>query len=212
MKTIEDYRKEITLNGGYIHPTAMVKDNCDFKHPLHLSIKCEIHHSCMIGKYTFINGYSVVYTNVEIGNYCTIARNCEIGVASHPVDWLSSSSFQYSGGIFPILKEIEVQKIPFISHKKTIIGNDVWIGAKVLIVNGVKIGDGAVIAAGAVVTKDVAPYSIVGGVPAKEIKKRFSEQYITQLLELKWWKKNPEELHKIKFDNIELAIKQLKEL
>jgi len=212
MKQKKEYHQEITLNGGYIHPTVMIKENCNFIHLVHLSIKVEVHHSCMIGKYTFINGYSVLYTNVELGNYCTVARNCEIGVTSHPVNWLSSSSFQYSKEIFPILKEIEVKHIPFVSHEKTVIGNDVWIGAKVCIVNGVKIGDGAIIAAGAIVTKDVEPYSIVGGVPAKLIRKRFSDEQITQLLELEWWQKNPDELNEINFNDIDLAITQLKEL
>jgi virginiamycin A acetyltransferase len=69
----------------------------------------------------------------------------------------------------------------------TIIGNDVWIGYGATIMAGVTIGDGAIIATKAVVTKDVAPYSIVGGNPAKEIRKRFSEEKIKQLLDLCWW-------------------------
>lgn len=73
-----------------------------------------------------------------------------------------------------------------------IIGNDVWIGANAIILQGVTIGDGAIIAAGAVVTKDVPPYAIVGGVPAKVIKYRFSDEVILKLLQIKWWDK-PEE-------------------
>ena len=68
-----------------------------------------------------------------------------------------------------------------------IIGNDVWIGSNVLLLPGISIGDGAIIAAGAVVTKDIEPYSIVGGVPAKEIRKRCSEEKIKKLIQLKWW-------------------------
>ena len=68
-----------------------------------------------------------------------------------------------------------------------VIGNDVWIGYEAVILAGVMIGDGAVIGARAVVTKDVPPYTVVGGVPAKEIKKRFSQQTIEELLRLKWW-------------------------
>jgi tetrahydrodipicolinate N-succinyltransferase len=71
-----------------------------------------------------------------------------------------------------------------------IIGNDVWIGANAVILDKVKIGDGAVIAAGAIVSKDVKPYTIVGGIPAKPIKKRFSEEEIEKLLEFKWWEKD----------------------
>jgi acetyltransferase-like isoleucine patch superfamily enzyme len=72
----------------------------------------------------------------------------------------------------------------------TTIGNDVWIGANAVVVDGVTIGDGAIIAAGAVVTKDVPPYTIVGGVPAKIIRKRFSEAEINFLLDLRWWEKS----------------------
>lgn len=76
------------------------------------------------------------------------------------------------------------------SSKKTIIGNDVWIGARAIILSGVKIGDGAIIAAGAVVTKDVEPYTIAGGVPAKPIRKRFTDEQIDALINLKWWDKD----------------------
>ena len=68
-----------------------------------------------------------------------------------------------------------------------VIGNDVWIGYEAVIMSGVTIGDGAIIGTRAVVTKDVPPYTIVGGVPAKQIRKRFSEETISELLELKWW-------------------------
>ena len=71
-----------------------------------------------------------------------------------------------------------------------IIGNDVWIGAKSTIMSGVKIGDGVIIAAGALVTKDVEPYSVVGGNPAKHIKYRFDEEQIVDLLKIKWWEWN----------------------
>ena len=79
---------------------------------------------------------------------------------------------------------------------RTVIGNDVWIGKRAIIKAGVKIGDGAVVGAGAVVTKDVPPYAIVAGVPAKIIKYRFDEDTIAQLLKTKWWNLSDEELEK----------------
>lgn len=76
----------------------------------------------------------------------------------------------------------------------TVIGNDVWIGTEAMIMSGVKVGDGAIIASRAVVTKDVEPYSIVGSNPARHIRYRFSETEITQLLEMKWWEWNEEQI------------------
>lgn len=74
-----------------------------------------------------------------------------------------------------------------VNHEKLIIGNDVWIGYNAIILSGVKIGDGAIVATGAVVTKDVKPYEIVGGIPAKVIRKRFSDEVIIKLQKMKWW-------------------------
>ncbi|MBX2826549.1 MAG: CatB-related O-acetyltransferase [Flavobacteriaceae bacterium] len=82
--------------------------------------------------------------------------------------------------------------------KKVVIGHDVWIGHNAIIVGEVTIGNGAIIASGSVVTKDVAPYSIVGGVPAKELKKRFSETIIQEIEALQWWNLSTTELEKIK--------------
>jgi len=214
MKIMDYVRTIIEENnhkGGFIHPLSMIKEKCVFDFPIHLSKATEVHSSCKIGKYSFINSYTVLYSKVEVGNYCTFARNCEIGMADHLINWLSSNSFQYSNDIFPILKDIDITKSQFVSHKKTVIGNDVWGGVKVCIINGVNIGTGAIIAAGAVVTKNVEPYSIVGRVSARMIRKRFSNKHIKLLLELEWWKLNPHALNNIKFNNIDLAIKQLKE-
>ncbi|QEI09365.1 CatB-related O-acetyltransferase [Pigmentiphaga aceris] len=100
--------------------------------------------------------------------------------------------------------------------KQAVIGNDVWIGAYARIMGGVKIGDGAVIAAGSVVTHDVEPYTIVGGVPAKPIKKRFSQALIDEMLALRWWDYDWPELMKhdagaIRWDQPERAVKAMKE-
>lgn len=120
---------------------------------------------------------------LKIGKFCSIGSGASFMMAGnqgHRYDWISSYPFYYS--------DIESEaKDGHVLAGDTIVGNDVWIGTEAIIMSGVKIGDGAVIGTRALVTKDVEPYTIVGGSPAKPIKKRFSECEIEMLLELKWW-------------------------
>jgi len=106
----------------------------------------------------------------------SVAYGVRIGLPEHPVNMVSTSPKIYRN-----IKSKDIKDVYF----PPIIGNDVWIGANAIILQGVTIGDGAVIAAGAVVTKDVPPYAIVGGVPAKVIKYRFSDDVILKLLEIR---------------------------
>lgn len=134
-------------------------------------------------RYSYI-GQSSVVSNVQIGQFCSIGGYGQIGGGLHPTDMVSTSPSFLSG---KSTSGRNFAQIPFKASKKVVIGNDVWIGVGVYIKAGVHIGDGAVIGAHAVVTHDVEPYSIVAGVPAKEIRKRFDEATIKKLLELKWW-------------------------
>lgn len=139
--------------------------------------------------------------NTKIGKYCSIAANVTIGADRHPTDWLSTHHFQYN------------DTDNFKSLKITTIGNDVWIGANAVIMTGVNIGDGAIIGSSAVVTKDVPPYAIVVGIPAKIIRYRFNPDIINKLLELKWWDLDHQLLKdNIDFSNIEKAIEQIEML
>ena len=152
-----------------------------------------IAHGCSLGSgvqidaYTYINSYTEVSSGL-IGKFCSIAGFCMIGSNNHPTDWISTSPNLYS-----IIEMIgnkgycEIKNAP-------IIGNDVWIGAHSVILKGVIVGDGAIVAAGSNVTKDIPPYAIVGGVPAKIIKYRFGKETIDKLLTIKWWNKNEKEL------------------
>lgn len=134
----------------------------------------------------------------KIGRYCSIASNVNVVLGSHPTSVFVSSHPAF----FSTLKQAGFTYVndTFFDENKTadaegnpvVIGNDVWIGSGAMIISGVTIGDGAIIAAGAVVNKDVEPYTIVGGVPAKVIRKRFSENQIVQLLEIQWWNKSQE--------------------
>jgi len=152
-----------------------------------------------IGKYSYIVKGDV-YSNVKIGKFVSIAINVVIGALEHPTDWLSTNSFQYS------IDNIFDPGVTYNEDITTIIGNDVWIGANTFIKRGVTVGHGAIIAAGAVVTHDVPPYSIVGGVPAKLIRYRFESNIIDRLLLTEWWDIDIEHLKGLTYSNITQAL------
>jgi len=120
-----------------------------------------------------------------IGKFCMIASDVTfiMNGASHLADSISTYPFAIFGGDWSTA--MEGKSYP--NKGNTIVGNDVWIGYDVTIMPGVKIGDGSIIGTKSVITKDVAPYSIVGGNPAKEIRRRFSDDVIDKLLDIKWW-------------------------
>lgn len=147
-----------------------------------------------IGHYSSV-GVSCKVMNTNIGNFSVIARNCDIGLGAHPTNYLTCHSIFYKN--VPWSEHPEwVETIDFEEEKITKIGNDVWIGAKCTIMDGISIGDGAIVAAGSVVTKDVPPFAIVGGAPAKIIKYRFNQDIIDRLLKIQWWNLSDEEITK----------------
>ncbi|RWN28346.1 CatB-related O-acetyltransferase [Mesorhizobium sp.] len=129
---------------------------------------------------TFLN--CTAESPVEIGAFCSIGPGtlflCQ---TDHRTD--TASTFPFQPRVFRQKENLEY----LVSKGPILVGNDVWIGARAIILSGVIIGDGAVIAAGSVVTRDVAPYTLVGGNPAKVIKRRFSDETIAALLEIQWW-------------------------
>ena len=136
-------------------------------------------------------GYNCEIINTRIGKYCSIASNVFIGGAEHPIDWIGTSPVFYKGRDSIRLKLSEYERP---KEKVTHIGNDVWIGYRACIKAGVSVGDGAIIGMGAIVTKDVPPYAIVAGNPAKVIRYRFSEELIESLLKSQWWNEKEEVL------------------
>ena len=139
-----------------------------------------------IGNYNYVGRYSTI-TETKVGNYCSIASFVIIGPGEHPLDLFSTSP-----------RALDIVKLEYsLTKKETLIGNDVWIGAHAIILRGVQIANGAVIAAGAVVTRDVPAYAIVAGVPARVIRYRKSEEEIRQFEESKWWEYKPNELKMI---------------
>ncbi|MFC7523082.1 type B chloramphenicol O-acetyltransferase [Parapedobacter sp. GCM10030251] len=154
------------------------------------------------GKYSYYSGYYHGHSfddcarylfpdrrdvdQLIIGAFCSIGSGVSFimaGNQGHRHDWISSFPFHY----MPEVEAFNDAVDGFASAGNTVVGNDVWIGSETMIMPGVCIGDGAVIGSRALVTKDVAPYAVVGGNPARLIKKRFSDQEIEMLLEARWW-------------------------
>lgn len=158
----------------------------------HVSVgeRCVVHKSVLqgnikIGNNTTINGpgteFHGVCAGIEIGNFCSIARHTAIQDHNHDVNRITTYFIKHN-----VFKE-ESRKNDMVSKGKIVIGNDVWVGTQSVILAGVTIGDGAVIAANSVVTSNVPPYAIVGGTPSKVLKYRFNDAVITELLRIKWW-------------------------
>ena len=210
------------------------KTNSVMKQGSYLQGKTVLMGKNFIGKKTVLKNCEVGYgsyvqengnlTNTIIGKYCAIGSDVKSSIGKHPVETIAAvhpAFYSTHGNMgYSYAKENIFEETSYIERDNSsisasgikpqiIIGNDVWIGNGVQILEGVTIGDGAVIAAGAVVTKDVEPYSIYGGVPAKFIKKRFSDDQIAKLLDLKWWDKGEdwilENIHK--FANVDELIK-----
>jgi chloramphenicol O-acetyltransferase type B len=177
---------EAIIDGGccindtsIIHPKVRLLDNC-------------IINNSVIDSYTYL-GKNCLVQNTRIGKFCSIANEVMIGLGNHPLNLLSTSPLFYRWDN-PLNIKLTKDDLDIIEYKPITIGNDVWIGARSIIIDGVSIGHGAVIAANSVVTKDIPPYAIVAGVPSKIIKYRFEEKKIAELIESKWWEKRLQDI------------------
>ncbi len=174
LKKFKNSNLKLPLNYNILN-SKFGKNNCVFKNVTF------IHSS--IDNYTYINhDTKIKYT--DIGKFCSIGPNVQINLGKHPINFVSTHPSFYANNkrFITFSDDLYIEE-----YGKVTIGNDVWIGEGVVIPSSVKVGDGAIISTRAVVTKDVEPYSIVGGIPAKHIKYRFDKKIIDKLIQIKWW-------------------------
>ena len=190
--------------------SALIDDVSEVDRKARVGRKCKVFRS-KLGRYSYI-GKNTQLIHSEVGNFCSISGNVLVGMGTHTLEFLSTSPIfteKHNGTGYSWTDSTPGDPFP-----KVVVGNDVWIGTHAMILGGVTVGNGAVIGAGAVVTKDVPPYAIVGGVPAKIIRYRFSEDVIARLEELQWWEL-PEDVLKVNiglFQSYEIDMKRLAKL
>jgi acetyltransferase-like isoleucine patch superfamily enzyme len=153
-----------------------------------IGMECQISNST-IGQFSYLSD-NCKLNNASVGNFCSIGPNLLVGLGTHPLTRVSTSPLFYSTN--NMLNLTLVKSNTFKEYKKTTIGHDVWIGANVIIKDGINIGNGSVIGAGSIVTKDVQKYAIIGGAPAKTIRFRHNEEIIKNLEKLNWYHKDIE--------------------
>lgn len=190
----------------FFHYPLLKRKNVKIEKRVFISSECIFEGYNVIGSGSYINasyigtgtymGNNCIIKNTKIGRYCSIASSVKIVDGNHPTSkYVSTHPVFYSdrciGGLqFKHITDFEEHSYTNVNRQWLCeIGNDVWIGENVLIMNGCVVGDGAVIASGAVVSENIEPYTIVAGVPAKVKKKRFANEDIDFLLNIKWWNK-----------------------
>jgi len=175
-KTLKKLRLAAVID-SQVHATAKVESGTSFV-------------SSRMGRYSFC-GYDCDIAHCAIGSFTSIASGVVVGGARHPMEWASMSPVFYKGRDSVTRKFAEHPLPPPASVE---IGHDVWIGRSAIILPGVKVGNGAVVGAGAVVTRDVPPYAIAVGSPAKVIRYRFDPELIARLEHVRWWECSDERL------------------
>lgn len=209
---IENYVNE-GRQPAYLHSIARLNPGAKiFKAtisgPLFLNRNSQLGPDVTVGKYSGMNE-SGFFARGRMGAYCAIGARCAINPFNHPTDWLSINEFQYHPLSFDWVSEYRdlkrLSRTPDM-FLPVMIGNDVWMGHNVNIMGGVHVGDGAVIGAGSVVTKDVPPYAIAVGVPATIKRFRFSEKIVERLLQSKWWELELSDLSGLPFRDVERCL------
>lgn len=219
------------LKQVYIFVYRIIRWDCTFEQGVEIGRDCIFEGHNLVSRRTFLRnvemgfasytGDNCLLKSTKIGRYTCIGPNVVVAIGRHPTSGFVSihpaffspdnpSGLQYVDK----KKYIDSYYVQTNSKRKyaAVIGNDVWIGANVTILDGVSVGDGAIVAAGSVITHNVEPYSIVGGVPAKEIKKRFDQVIIDKLMMIKWWEKDNDYIasHAKSFENFDMFFEDFK--
>ena len=167
-----------------VHPTSRVREST-LGAWTDIGPNCGISEST-VGDYTYCAGdVSIIYAT--IGKFCSIASHVRINPGNHPMERVTQHHMTYRRRMFGFADTDDDGFFQWRRDHRVTIGHDVWIGHGAVVMPGVSIGDGAVIGSSAVVTKDVPPYTIVGGVPAKRIRDRFPADVAAQLQAIAWW-------------------------
>lgn len=178
------------LQDGKVEVTGWVKgiDQVDFEGNNAVLEFSNFNGNVKVGYATTFGIHNLVHGDVEIGRYCQFGPYASVNTYNHPAHHITT---------YINKRLLNGKMTAYKSSQPTRIGNDVWVGKNAQILGGITVGNGAVIAAGAVVTKDVPDYHIVAGVPARIVKPRFSERVIQELQQLAWWDKSEEEIKKL---------------
>ncbi|PIE12741.1 MAG: hypothetical protein CSA70_08560 [Rhodobacterales bacterium] len=198
---------------NFIRTSVMIERSVSIEAPVRLEDNVVLKRVSRIGRYSYMNHGSSLGAHCTLGRFCSVARNVQIGAMDHPTSFLSTHPFQYLDYHFKRVPGYrDAVRVPFDRGDPTVIGNDVWIGTNAVIMRGVTVGDGAIIAANAFVDADVAPYQIVGGLPAKPIRPRFDETTIVRLLAVRWWDLDYSQIATLPFDDIHAALDRLEDI
>ena len=220
-KKLQQHRVFFTVNATERHLN-------DTKIRIHRSLKLEPYTAFLQGNHlwsmgSFSYSHSVLPITTQMGRYCSIAKGVSVLGIRHPLEWATTSSSTYDPNFSIFQSFLEDQKLDSKDFKVRqlpqqqpeqglIIGHDVWIGANCVLKRNLNIDTGAVIAANSVVVKDVPPYAIVGGNPAKVLRYRFSTDQISKLLQSQWWQYHFVDIQNLDIENIDDFLEQIKAL
>ncbi len=198
-----DIQNKYRFKGAMIGRDTTLDEQCKIEPGSRILESCTINHST-VKRYSYV-GKRCIVQHATIGSYCSIANDVFIGLGRHPTDYFTTSPLFYRVNN-TLKRKVVKENLDFEEYQPIVIQDDVWIGARAIILGGVTIGQGAIVAANSVVTKDVPPYAIMGGTPAKVLKYRLEEERVNYLLAAKWTADAPDTI----LENIEQLNKGVK--